>query len=134
MQKNNKKKKEVKKVNKWIYWVPRVLAILFILFFALFSLDVFDMQLSFWGTLLALLIHNIPSIVLAIILAISWKYEIVGGVAFILAGFAIFILTLMKAINSAHALETMLYSLIILVPAFLIGILFLVCWWQKRKK
>ena len=32
------------------------------------------------------LIHNIPALLLAIIVWISWKYEIVGGVAFILAG------------------------------------------------
>jgi len=127
-------KKESKlKVNKYIYWIPRILAILFILFLALFSLDVFDGNYGFWGTLLALLIHNIPSIVLAIILAISWKYEIVGGITFILAGLLFFILTLIKAVNSIHSIEILLYSLIILVPTLLIGIFFLVGWWQKKK-
>lgn len=134
MQKKREEKNEVKKVNKWIYWIPRILAILFILFLALFSLDVFDGNYGFWGTLLALLIHNIPSIVLAIILAISWKYEIVGGITFILAGLLFFILTLIKAINNPHGWSIFGYSLIILIPTLLIGILFLVGWLKKRNK
>jgi len=61
-------------------WIPRGLMILFILFLTMFSLDVFEME----GTLLAKLggfvIHSIPSIVLAIVLAISWKKPLVMGI------------------------------------------------------
>ena len=126
--------KQKPKVNKWIYWIPRILSILLICFLALFSLDVFEESLGFWQTLLALLMHNIPVFVLAIILAISWKYEIVGGITYILAGLIFFILTIIKAINSTHSFEIIAYSFIILIPAFLIGILFLIGWWKKKKQ
>jgi len=52
----------------------------------MFSLDVFSPGLSASQILIGLLMHNIPVFVLMIILIISWKYEIIGGIAFLLAG------------------------------------------------
>lgn len=111
-------------IDKFIYWSPRVLSIALILFLMVFSLDVFDESLSFWQTVLGLFMHNLPSLVLAIIIWISWKYEIVGGVAFILAGLAHLILSIKGGRGVAF--------LIIDVPAFLVGILFLVGWFKKK--
>jgi len=119
-----------KKISKFIYWTPRILSIIFICFIALFSLDVFGNNYGFWGTALAFLMHNIPTIILIAILIISWKYEIVGGVAFILAGL-LYILTL--AMNPQFEWYMISWSVIIAGPAFLIGILFLVGWFKKRK-
>jgi len=48
----------------------------------MFSLDVFDGTSGFWQILLGLFMHNIPVFFLVIILWMSWKYEIVGGIAF----------------------------------------------------
>lgn len=119
-------------MNKFIYWTPRVLSILLIVFLAIFSLDVFDGDYGFWGTVLGLLIHNIPSFILLGILIISWKYEIVGGVAFILAGISFLVFTLVReTIEPRYMLLAL--SLILVVPAFLIGILFLVGWFKKKK-
>jgi hypothetical protein len=119
-----------KKISKFIYWTPRILSIIFICFIALFSLDVFGNNYGFWGTALAFLMHNIPSFILLAILIISWKREIVGGVAFILAGL-LYILTL--AMNPQFEWYMISWSVIIAGPAFLIGILFLVGWFKKRK-
>jgi len=88
-------KKRGKKGKGWLFWTPRILAIIFIIFLALMSLDVFDMNLGFWGTMLGLFMHNIPALVLLVVLLISWKYEIVGGIAFILAGI-VYIVVLMR--------------------------------------
>ena len=66
-------KKREKKVSKFVYWTPRVLSIAFLLFLAMFSLDVFDMGLGFWGTFFGLFMHNIPVLILAGLLWISWK-------------------------------------------------------------
>jgi len=106
------------------------MSILFILFLALFSLDVFDTGLGFWGTILALLIHNIPSIVLLIILIISWKYEIVGGIGYILAGLVYIGLVIF---SGRFEWFMLVWILQISGIAFLIGILFLVGWYKKRK-
>ncbi|MEK6885525.1 MAG: hypothetical protein AABX17_01005 [Nanoarchaeota archaeon] len=116
-------------VSEFVYWTPRILSIVFIVFLALFSLDVFSMNLTFTQTLLALFMHNIPSLVLLIILLISWKYEIVGGIAFILAG--LFYIT--QCFNASLPWYTSLvWCLEIALPAFLVGILFLVNWFKKK--
>lgn len=123
------------KINKFIYWTPRILSILFLLFLAMFSLDVFDAQYGFWGTVLGLFMHNIPVLILLIILIISWKHEIVGGIAFILAGlFYIALVGRAILIESPHPWFMLFWPVPIAGPAFLIGILFLVNWYKKKKK
>lgn len=121
------------KLDKFIFWTPRVLSILLIVFLAIFSLDVFDSNYGFWGTVLGLLIHNIPSFILLGILIISWKYEIVGGVTFIFAG-----ISHMISVVARESVEqwymSLALSLILAAPAFLIGILFLVGWFRKKKE
>lgn len=122
-----------KETNKFVYWTPRILSIVLVLFLTLFSGDVFEENLGFWSTVLALLIHNIPSLLLAVIVWISWKkYEIVGGVAFILAGITHLIFSLIRQTIDPWYM-TFAISLIIDGPAFLIGFLFLVGWLTKTK-
>jgi len=121
-----------KSINKFIYWTPRILCILFLLFLTIFSLDVFDENLGFWGTILGLFMHNIPVFVLAIVLWISWKYEIVGGIVFILAGILFMISSVARQAPNPWYI-TLSWSLIIAVPALMIGILFLMGWFKKRK-
>lgn len=105
-----------------IYWTPRVLGVVYLLFLAMFSLDIFDGGYGFWGTVVGLFMHNIPVIILAIVLWIAWKREIVGGAGFILSG--IFYLVMIRGELPA--------SLIIAGPAFLIGCLFMVGWWKEK--
>jgi hypothetical protein len=131
---NRKNKKIINpKHNNWVYWVPRILSIAFILFLTIFSFDVFDSAPGFWQIVLALLMHNIPVFLLVIILIISWKYEIVGGVVFILAGLAYTIRTSVVGFMN-HEFYMIFWALPIAGPAFLIGILFLICWKIRRKK
>lgn len=79
--------------NPTLSWVLRILLILTILFFALFSLDVFEEGLGLWDTLLALFMHNIPSLVMIVLLIIAWKREDAAGILLILCalGFGVFI-------------------------------------------
>ncbi|MFH0869885.1 MAG: hypothetical protein V1866_02410 [archaeon] len=123
-----------KKISKFVYWTPRILSIIFILFLMLFSLDVFDGHYGFWGSILGLFMHNIPAFILLAVLIISWKHEIVGGIAFILAGL-LYITMLMVSIltNIPHQWFMLFWTLPISAPAFLIGILFLVGWFKKKR-
>ena len=116
-------------MNKFIYWTPRILSIIFILFLALFSLDVFSPGLSYWQIAVGLFMHNIPALVLLVVLLISWKYEIVGGIAFILAGLLYIFLLLIKPRLEWYML---FWALQISGPAFLIGILFIIGWFKKK--
>ncbi len=95
-------------MKKITYWLPRVLSILFIAFISVFALDVFSEPN--WP--LALFMHLIPSYFLVAITIVAWKHEMLGGFLFLIAGFALLIFTHFEA-------------LIIGIPAFVIGVLFL---------
>lgn len=118
-----------KRIDKFIYWTPRILGIMFVLFLMLFSLDVFDSELTFWQIIIGLFMHNIPALFLLIVLIISWKYEIVGGIVFIFAGL---FYTLMMIKESDFQWYMLSWIATITLPAFLVGILFIINWVKKR--
>jgi len=123
----------MKKVNRFVYWLPRILSILFLLGLAMFSLDVFDENLGFWGTILGLFMHNLPVLILLVILIISWRYEIVGGIVFILAGlFYTSLILWTVATRVPHPYHMLFWPVPIAGPAFLVGILFLINWHMKK--
>ena len=122
-----------KQIPKWIYWTPRILSIIFLLFLALFSLDVFDSCKGIIECALALFMHNIPVFIFAIILIISWKYEIVGGIAFILGGLLYSIQVIATAIINGFEFYYLAWIMQISGIAFFIGILFLVNWHKKKR-
>ncbi len=95
-------------MNTFFYWLPRILSILFIAFISMFALDVFGEPR--W--LLALFMHLIPSYFLVAITIVAWKYEVFGGFLFLIAGLGLLIFTHFEA-------------LIIAIPAFVIGALYL---------
>lgn len=132
MAKKTKEKSTKRKVGRFVYWTPRVVSILFILFLAMFSLDIFGNGYSFWETVVGLLMHNIPVFILAILLWISWKHEIVGAVTFILAGLLYIAQMVFNAINNPVEAYMISYSFIIAGPAFFIGILFWLNWKKKK--
>jgi hypothetical protein len=119
----------MKKNNKLLFWTPRILGIMFILFLMMFSLDVFESGLTLWQIVVGLFMHNIPALLLLIVLIISWKHEIVGGIVFILAGL---FYVLMLTMDSKFEWYMLSWAITIAGPAFLVGILFLMNWRKKR--
>lgn len=113
---------------KYVYWAPRILGIIFILFLMMFSLDIFEPGRTIQQIVIGLFMHNIPALFLLIILLLSWKYEIIGGIVFILAGLAYILL-----LSTSHNFEWYMLSWIAVIagPAFLIGTLFIINW-QKN--
>jgi len=97
----------------------------------MFSLDIFEMNLGFWGTIVGLFMHLIPSFVLIIILIFAWRYEWLGGVVFILAG--VFYMT-MLLLNSSFEWYMLSWIAIISGPAILIGILWFLSWTKRTNK
>lgn len=124
---------KMEKTNKYIYWTPRILSVIFLLFLALMSLDVFAENLSFWEIALGLFMHNIPVFILLAVLIISWRYEIVGGITFILAGILYVGIILKNALANGFEWYMLLWIIQISGIAFLIGILFLIGWFKKKK-
>lgn len=123
----------MKKTGKFIYWTPRILSILFVCFLALFSLDVIQPGLSFGQILIGLIMHNIPSLILIVILVIAWRREIVGAIGFIGAGLLYIGFVTFSVVNSGLPWYIALsWSLSIAGPAFLIGVLFLINWRNRK--
>ncbi|MBP2667441.1 MAG: hypothetical protein H6Q76_2421 [Firmicutes bacterium] len=106
-----------KKISGYIVWPPRILSLLL-------------PGLSPRQILAGLLMHNIPTFVMIIVLIIAWKHEIVGGLAFLLAGLLYIFMTARAKIDWSVALS---WNLTIAAPALLIGILFLISWYKKRQ-
>ena len=110
---------------KIIHWAPRVASILIILFAGLFSLDVFGEGGTPLEVLGAFLMHNIPSIVMLMLLIFAWKRPVVGFVAFLVvaAAFIIFF------VRDFYALSNLL---LFVLPLLLISSLFYADWkWLK---
>ena len=108
-----------------LFWIPRLLTVLFAVFISLFAFDVFESGYSFWETVLALLIHLIPTGIVLLILLIAWRWEWVGTVLFIGLGL-LYLLGTPNQHWSAH--------LLISGPLFVIGSLFLANWWYKSDR
>ncbi len=66
------------KTGRILFWSPRMLAILYIAFLSLFSLDVLNSDAGFRETAAGLIVHNIPSLILAAAVLIAWRHEWFG--------------------------------------------------------
>lgn len=82
---------------------------------------------------LGLFMHNIPSLIMIVLVVIAWKREIVGAVSFIGAGLLYIGMVGSNIVNQDLPWYIgVSWSLSIAGPAFLIGILYLINW-NKRK-
>jgi len=102
---------------KLLFWIPRVLTIISIIFMMMFSLDVFNGNEPFSRKILGFLMHNIPVLILTSVLIVAWKWEVVGGILFILASIA--------GTLYYHSFSGNPGSLIVIGPFLLTGILFI---------
>ena len=107
-------------VKRLLFWTPRILCILFAAFISLFALDVFGKGYGFWETIWALLMHLVPTALVLIALAVSWRWEWIGGLLFVALGVWYIIISWNKFHWTTY--------LIISGPLFLIGALFLANW------
>jgi len=111
-----------------LFWAPRVLSIAYIAFLSLFALDVFGEVRGFGTTLLALIIHLIPALVLLAVLIVAWRWEWVGAALYAAAGMFYVVTVLPLRISPAAKLN---WSLTIAGPAFLVAAMFLANWLKR---
>ncbi|MFC1922054.1 hypothetical protein ACFLY4_02095 [Chloroflexota bacterium] len=104
-------------IHKVLYWSPRILGILVALLVSIFALDIFGEGYNFWETIVALVMHLIPTVVILIILAVAWRRERIGGFLFIILGVLYIALFWDPSRWPAY--------LLISGPLFLIGVLFI---------
>ena len=108
-----------------LYWAPRALCIVIAVFISMFALDVFGEGKGFWETTLALLIHLIPTYFVLILLAVSWRWEWIGGIFFILLGIFYVVWAWNKPFGHWSTF------LMIAGPPVLAGVLFLLNWYYR---
>jgi hypothetical protein len=105
---------------RFLFWTPRILCLLFAAFISMFALDVFGEHLGLWKTLVALLMHLIPTGIFLLILALTWRWEWIGGLLFPALGVFYIIAFWGRFFWPTYAIMT--------VPLFLLGALFLLGW------
>lgn len=113
-------------------WVPRLLSIVAILFIGLLSLDTLDDTTSALDLFMLLL----PALVLTSFLALAWKRERTGGIAFLAIGLGLapFIYQLNHGRNHFSIGQSLLVVLIINIPIALVGALFLISYYSNNKE
>jgi hypothetical protein len=101
----------------------------------MFALDSFSPERTFWQNLGALLMHLIPSFVLIALLIFTWKWELFGGIVFAVIGLALSPFIYSHNLHMNHAVGKSLGVLLILtVPFIIVGILFIVSYFMKKKQ
>jgi hypothetical protein len=112
-------------MNKTLFWLPRILMILFIIFIGMLALDAFDGYETLIHKIGAFLIHLIPAYILIALLIVSWKRELIGGIAFFVLGVFYIVWAWGKFPLSVY--------FFISGPLFLISILFFLNWFKAKK-
>ena len=108
-----------------LYWAPRVISILFALFISLFGFDVFSMGIGFPEIILAFFMDMLPAILVAVMVIIAWRWELVGSI--LCAGLAIFYLVMTWGRMGWDSYVTISGSL------FVLAVLWFFAWRQKKK-
>jgi hypothetical protein len=107
----------------FLLWSPRIAAILFTILISLFAFDVFGTGAGFFKTLLALIMHLIPSFLLITAIVFSWKRPWIGGIFMIVLGIVYFIWAQYNTRAAAF----------IYIVLFIIGALFLASWFLRKQ-
>jgi hypothetical protein len=100
-----------------LFWTPRIAGIFVAGFLALFALDAFNGH-SFVSALPEVAIHLIPSLLVLMVVAIAWRFEWIGAMAFV--GLA--------ALYAATARGRLDWIAIVSGPLVVVGLLFLASW------
>ncbi len=100
-----------------LLWGPRIGGLSIAGFLALFALDAFN-DTSFVAALPAFAIHLVPSLLVLTVVAIAWKFEWIGALAFI--GLA--------ALYATTVRGRLDWIIAISGPLLVVGLLFLASW------
>jgi len=115
------------KIQKILYWSPRGLGLLFTVLMGLFATEAFNEGNGIIKMLISFSMLLIPALIILMFTLFSWKNEGLGAILFIALG-----LVYMFWFHGAELLD----KLMICIPLYIIGILFLVekIFHQIRKK
>jgi hypothetical protein len=102
---------------------------------SLFAFDSFSAECTFWQNLTAFLMHLVPSFILIVLLIVAWKWELIGGIIFVIIGLGMSPFIYSHNFHMNHSVGKSLgVLLIITVPFIIVGILFIVSHFMKKKQ
>ena len=78
----NKEEVGIVRTQQAVYWAPRVLGLIFALFLSVFALDAFRPEVALPAAAGDFAMHLIPAGVVAGLLALAWRRECIGALAF----------------------------------------------------
>jgi hypothetical protein len=117
-----------------VHWTPRLICILAILMISMLAADAFAPGLTIWQALAGFFIHLIPSIILTGLLIVAWKWELLGGLIFVLLGLGFTPFIFNHNFNMNHSVGmSMGIVLMVTFPFVVSGILFIVSHYLKRR-
>lgn len=110
-----------------LFWTPRILCILAILFVSMFALDSFAPELTLIQQIGAFLMHLVPSFVLLALLVVAWRWELIGGLIFILIGIVFSPIIYQHNFRMNHSVMISLQVILLITfPFIVVGSLFVV--------
>jgi hypothetical protein len=125
----------MKTTEKILFWAPRLICILAILFISLLAADSFGPGRTFWQQVGAFFMHLIPSFVLLALLLVAWKWELIGGIIFTAIGIGFSPVIYMKNYNMNHSVWMSIGIILsITIPFVLVGILFIIGYYRKKRQ
>jgi hypothetical protein len=103
-----------------LLWGPRIAGIIVAAFLALFAMDAFN-ERSGVSALSDFAIHLIPSLLVLAVVAVAWRYQWIGAIAFI--GLA--------ALYALAARDRLDWIVVVSTPLLVVGLLFLASWHHR---
>lgn len=117
-----------------LHWMPRIICMIVILFISKFALNALESYLTIWQQILLVLVHLIPAVALVGLLIIAWKWELIGGILFTLAGLGLAPVIYQHNYNMDQSMGMSLgFVMLFALPLVIIGMLFILSFIKTRK-
>jgi hypothetical protein len=109
--------------NDVIHWAPRIVGIGLAVFLAIFAADVFIEDRGILGTIVALMMHLVPSIVVLALVFVGWKHECIAAAGFVA----------LAILYAATMRERLAWIALVSAPLGIVSALFFYSWWIKTR-
>lgn len=112
-------------MSKWVrcfvFWTPRMFGVVFALLVGVFALNVFGAGYDLWETTVALFMHLIPSLLIVAMIAVTWRWELIGGALLLGAAFVIVIQFALGWGNDWTLYTTFVATLVLVAALFFVN-------------
>lgn len=117
-----------------LHWLPRIICMLGILFISKYAIDSMESYLTLWQQILTFMVHLVPCVLLAALLVIAWRWELAGGILFMVIGLVLTPIVFKHTYNLSESIATSLGVVTMFTfPLVIVGNLFTFSYIKRRK-